>query len=74
MPSDLNVLVCVKGTERYVWLYDDADVSSVMTTLGRFAADPELSFTWYDAAVCSQRVRQERAKAQRRPSSLRGSS
>jgi hypothetical protein len=26
--------------------------------LGRFAADPELAFTWFDAAVLSQKVRQ----------------
>jgi hypothetical protein len=25
--------------------------------LGRFASNPELSFTWYDAAVLSQKVR-----------------
>jgi len=28
-----------------------------MQTLGRFAGDPELSFSWYDAAVLSQKVR-----------------
>jgi hypothetical protein len=27
--------------------------------LGRHASNPELSFSWYDAAVLSQRIRQE---------------
>jgi hypothetical protein len=27
--------------------------------LGRYASNPELSFTWQDAAVLSQRIRQE---------------
>jgi hypothetical protein len=28
-----------------------------LRVLGRFASNPELSFTWYDAAVLSQKVR-----------------
>ena len=36
-----------------------ADGETVLRTLGRFASNPELSFTWYDAAVLSQRIRQE---------------
>jgi hypothetical protein len=67
MPNDLNVLVCVKGAERYVFLFDDASRAETLRVLGRFASNPELSFTWYDAAVCSQRVRQERARAQPPP-------
>jgi hypothetical protein len=31
-----------------------------LQTLGRYAADPELSFTWYDAAILSQKVRRIR--------------
>ena len=27
--------------------------------LGRYALNPELSFTWYDAAVLSQKIRQD---------------
>jgi hypothetical protein len=27
--------------------------------LGRHASNPELSFSWYDAAVLSQKIRQE---------------
>ena len=57
--EDINVLALVKGSERYVFLYDDASRAETLRTLGRFASNPELSFTWYDAAVLSQKIRQE---------------
>ena len=59
MSQDINVLALVKGAERYVFLYDDASRAETLRTLGRFASNPELSFTWYDAAVLSQKIRQE---------------
>lgn len=58
MTTDINVLALVKGEERYIFLFDDAHRSEALRTLGRFASNPELSFSWYDAAVLSQRVRQ----------------
>ena len=69
----MNVLALVKGSERYVFLYDDDSVRSLLQTLGRYAADPELTFTWYDAAILSQKVRRlrdeqpQRLPAQRFP-------
>lgn len=56
---EINVLALVKGNERYVFLYKNCDRAEVMRTLGRFASNPELSFSWYDAAVLSQKVRQD---------------
>lgn len=64
MPQGVNVLALLKGEERYVFLYDDRSINQVLQTLGRYAADPELSFTWYDAAILSQRVRQLSAAAE----------
>lgn len=60
METVLNVLALVKDSERYVFLYDDASPGALLQQLGRYAADPELSFTWYDAAVLSQKVRRLR--------------
>ncbi|NOY40584.1 MAG: hypothetical protein GXP26_01935 [Planctomycetes bacterium] len=54
----MNVLALVKGRERYIFLYDDTQRAEALRTLGRFASSNELSFTWYDAAVLSQKVRQ----------------
>ena len=62
MNQDINVLALVKGRERYVFLYDDASRAEALRVLGRFASNPELSFTWYDAAVLSQKIRQEGQK------------
>jgi hypothetical protein len=44
-------------------LYDDESRAETLRVLGRFASNPELSFTWYDAAVLSQKIRQETHKA-----------
>lgn len=62
MSQDINVLALVKGSERYVFLYDDASRAETLRTLGRYASNPELSFTWYDAAVLSQKIRQSGQK------------
>lgn len=55
--EDINVLALVKGEERYIFLYDDNRRAETLRTLGRYASDPDLSFSWYDAAVLSQKVR-----------------
>ncbi|MEX2137935.1 MAG: hypothetical protein WD894_01650 [Pirellulales bacterium] len=57
--QDINVLALVKGAERYVFLFDDASRAETLRTLGRYASNPELSFSWYDAAVLSQKIRQQ---------------
>jgi hypothetical protein len=57
MDREINVLALVKGEERYIFLFDDENRVNTLRTLGRYAADPELSFSWYDAAVLSQKIR-----------------
>ncbi|MCY2962762.1 MAG: hypothetical protein NT069_03775 [Planctomycetota bacterium] len=57
MAHGVNVVALVKGNERYIFLFDNESEETMLRTLGRFASDSELSFTWYDAAVLSQKVR-----------------
>lgn len=57
MERGVNVLALVKDGERYVFLYDEDSSATLLQTLGRFASNPELNFSWYDAAVLSQKVR-----------------
>jgi hypothetical protein len=57
MERGINVVALVKDAERYIFLYDNESAPALMQTLGRFAGDPELSFSWYDAAVLSQKIR-----------------
>lgn len=56
---EVNVLALVKGQERYVFIYNEENRSETMRILGRYASNPELSFSWYDAAVLSQKMRRE---------------
>lgn len=60
----LNVLSLIKGhdtehEERYVFLFDDDRRADCLRTLGNFASNPDLSFTWYDAAVLSKKMREQ---------------
>lgn len=55
--QDINVVALVKGEERYIFLFNDEKKSETLRTLGRYASDSKLSFSWYDAAVLSQKVR-----------------
>ena len=66
MDGELNVLALVKGEDRYVFVFDDANRLETLRMLGRYAADPQLSFSWYDAAMLSQRIR-EMAHASQQP-------
>ena len=59
MERGINVIALVKDAERYIFLYDNESTPALMQTLGRFAGDPDLSFSWYDAAVLSQKVRRQ---------------
>lgn len=57
MGSAVNVLALVRDEHRFVFLYDDNSIETVLATLSEYASDPELEFTWYDAAMMAQRVR-----------------
>jgi hypothetical protein len=63
--EEINVLALVKGSERYIFLYDDENRRETLRTLGRYASRSDLSFSWYDAAVLSQKVRQRSGAADR---------
>lgn len=54
----IEIMALVKGSERYVFLYDDNSRAETLRMLGRYASNPELSFTWHDAALLSHKVRE----------------
>ena len=64
MNQEVNVLALVKGKERYVFLYTGQNREEIVETFGRYAADPELSFTWYDAAVMTRKALREKRDAE----------
>jgi hypothetical protein len=62
---DINVIALVKGEERYVFLYDDDSRDEALRAIARHAANPDLNFSWYDAAVLGQKVRQNTPQPRR---------
>jgi hypothetical protein len=58
--SDINILALAKGEERYIFLYNDETRGETLRMMGRYASNSDLSFSWYDAAVMSQKIRQHR--------------
>ena len=69
----LTVLTAVKTTQRcitltkpgeaFMFFYRVDQIAEVLRVIGRYASDPELSLSWYDAARLSHEIRRrERAK------------
>ncbi len=57
MDTEVNVLALVKGEEKFIFLFDDQNRDETLRQLARFAANPELDFTWHDAAMLSRKIR-----------------
>ena len=56
---ELNILALIKGTERYVFVYDDESRDALVNVLRDQAADPRLTFSWFDASVLTQKLREQ---------------
>jgi hypothetical protein len=61
--NEFNVLALIKGDERYVYVYDDVSRESLIEVFHAQAADPLLSFNWFDAAVLTQKAEEQAATA-----------
>jgi hypothetical protein len=57
MDTEVNVLALVKGEQKFLFLFDDKNRDETLRQLARFAANPELDFSWYDAAMLSRKIR-----------------
>ena len=57
----INTLCLDKGSDRYIIVWPDTaeGKTQALKQLGRWAANKELNFTWYAAAIASNRIRQE---------------
>lgn len=58
---ELNVLALLKADHRYVFVYDDASQAELIEAFRRWATDPALNFNWFDAAVLTEKARQQTA-------------
>jgi hypothetical protein len=61
---EFNVLALIKGNERYIFVYDDEAHEALIDSLRDHAADPHLSFTWFDAAVLTEKAREQARAAE----------
>jgi hypothetical protein len=59
VPRELNVLALIKGTDRYVFVYDDDSRDALIEAFQDQAADPGLSLNWFDASVLTQKAREQ---------------
>lgn len=56
---ELSVLALVKGGERFIFVYDDVSREKLIDAIRDQAADPEVALSWFDAAVLTERARQQ---------------
>jgi hypothetical protein len=56
VPTELNVLMLIKGSERYIYVYDDESRPSLVEAVREQAADPRLSLNWFDASVLAKKA------------------
>jgi len=62
---EFNVLALIKGEERYVFIYDDESRQTLIDAFRDQAADPRLSLTWFDAAVLTDKAREQAGETRR---------
>lgn len=56
---ELSVLALVKGGERFIFVYDDVSRDRLIDAIRDQAADPEVALSWFDAAILTERARQQ---------------
>jgi hypothetical protein len=67
MQRELNVLALHKGTEHYLFLYDDDSLPALVDSFRRYASDTALSFNWFDAAVMTDKGKSQLTQAPANP-------
>ena len=60
---EFNVLALIKGADRYIFVYDDNSRQQVIDTFRDQAADPDLSLTWFDAVVLTNKAKEQAIKS-----------
>ena len=56
--EDIHIACVVRGVDKYTILYRNDTKNDALRVLGRWASDPALTFTWYDAAMLSKVIRE----------------
>src|SRR5438067_5456023 len=61
---EFNVLALIKGNERYIYVYDDDSRQPLIDAFRDQAADPRLNLTWFDAAVLTEKAKEQARAAE----------
>ncbi len=59
MANELNVLALIKGTEHYIFIYDDQSRPNLIDNFRDLAADPAVNLSWFDATVLTTKAREQ---------------
>ena len=59
-----RTVILAKEGEKYLFAYDETSRKAVLRVFGCFAADPELNFSWHDAAVLSKKLAEQEKNEQ----------
>lgn len=57
LAKEYNRLVFIDDDETYIFNFFDNQKDEMLCMIVRFAADPELYFSWYDAAMLLREIR-----------------
>jgi hypothetical protein len=59
VPQEFNILALIKGDERFVFVYDDESRADLIDALRDQAADPQMTLNWFDAAILTEKAREQ---------------
>lgn len=62
MDHDTCVVMIAKGNHRWAVVYPACDSNEARRQIGRWASDPEMPFTWYDASKLCDAIRKHEAR------------
>jgi hypothetical protein len=57
--KDFHVLALVKGEHQFVYIFDEMGWDDLVETLCQQAEDPDIEFSWFDAALLSHRAKSQ---------------
>lgn len=58
MAQPINVIMLARGEQHFIFLFDDNNRHGILRQLAQFAADPEVQFSWRDAAMIGLKCRE----------------
>ncbi len=67
MSREVNVLALIKDDEHYVFVYDEESLASLLKHFREQASDEEVTLTWFDAAVLTEKAWEQVQANQRIP-------